>query len=81
MTKASASMYAGHPLLDRDPVQSILVVKVDHIGDFITSLPAIRRLKAAFPAARLTALVAPASAAIAGDRARHRRMHSLRILL
>jgi ADP-heptose:LPS heptosyltransferase len=42
-----------------------LVVKVDHIGDFITALPAIRRLKAAFPGARLTALVAPASAAIA----------------
>jgi ADP-heptose:LPS heptosyltransferase/GT2 family glycosyltransferase len=57
--------YGGHPLLDRAAVKSILVVKVDHIGDFITSLPAIRRLKAAFPAARLTALVAPASAAIA----------------
>jgi ADP-heptose:LPS heptosyltransferase/GT2 family glycosyltransferase len=57
--------YGGHPLLDRDSVKSILVVKVDHIGDFITSLPAIRRLKAAFPGARLTALVAPASASIA----------------
>ena len=58
-------MYAGHPLIDRDSVKAILVVKVDHIGDFITSLPAIRRLKEAFPGARLTALVAPASAAIA----------------
>ena len=58
-------MYAGHPLLYRASVKAILVVKVDHIGDFITSLPAIRRLKAAFPDARLTALVAPASAAIA----------------
>jgi ADP-heptose:LPS heptosyltransferase/GT2 family glycosyltransferase len=58
-------MYAGHPLIDRASVRAILVVKVDHIGDFITSLPAIRRLKAAFPGARLTALVAPASAAIA----------------
>ena len=58
-------MYAGHPLLDRASVKAILVVKVDHIGDFVTSLPAIRRLKAAFPGARLTALVAPASAAIA----------------
>jgi ADP-heptose:LPS heptosyltransferase/GT2 family glycosyltransferase len=57
--------YGGHPLIDRAAVKAILVVKVDHIGDFITSLPAIRRLKAAFPAARLTALVAPASAAIA----------------
>ena len=58
-------MYAGHPLLDRASVKSILVVKVDHIGDFITSLPAIRRLKAAFPGARITALAAPASTAIA----------------
>jgi len=58
-------MYAGHPLIERATVKAILVVKVDHIGDFITSLPAIRRLKAAFPGARLTALVAPASAAIA----------------
>ena len=58
-------MYAGHPLIDRESVKAILVVKLDHIGDFIISLPAIRRLKAAFPAARLTALVAPASAAIA----------------
>jgi ADP-heptose:LPS heptosyltransferase/GT2 family glycosyltransferase len=58
-------MYAGHPLIERESVKSILVVKLDHIGDFITSLPAIRRLKAAFPGARLTALVAPASAAIA----------------
>ncbi len=59
------ALYAGHPILDRDSVKQILVVKVDHIGDFITSLPAIRRLKAAFPAAHLTALVAPASAEIA----------------
>jgi ADP-heptose:LPS heptosyltransferase/GT2 family glycosyltransferase len=59
------AMYAGHPLLDRAAVKAILVVKVDHIGDFIISLPAIRRLKTAFPMAKLVALVAPASAAIA----------------
>ncbi len=59
------AIYPGHPVIDRSVVKAILVVKVDHIGDFITSLPAIRRLKEAFPAAMLTALVAPASAAIA----------------
>jgi len=32
-------MYGGHPLLDRASVKSILAVKVDHIGDFVTSLP------------------------------------------
>jgi ADP-heptose:LPS heptosyltransferase/GT2 family glycosyltransferase len=59
------ALYGGHPLIDRAAVKAILVVKVDHIGDFITALPAIRRLKTVFPNARLTALVAPASAAIA----------------
>jgi ADP-heptose:LPS heptosyltransferase/GT2 family glycosyltransferase len=59
------AMYSGHPLFDRSSVRSILVVKVDHIGDFITALPAIRRLKMSFPDARITALVAPASVGIA----------------
>ncbi len=58
-------MYAGHPLIEPDSVKAILVVKLDHIGDFMTSLPAIRRLKASFPSAKLTALVAPASAVLA----------------
>jgi ADP-heptose:LPS heptosyltransferase/GT2 family glycosyltransferase len=59
------AIYPGHPLIDRDSVKAILVVKADHIGDFVTALPAIRRLKADFPHARLTALVGPASASIA----------------
>ncbi len=58
-------MYSGHPLIEAASVRSILVVKLDHIGDFITALPAIRRLKLEFPGSRITALVAPASAAIA----------------
>lgn len=57
--------YSGHPLLNRDEVRNILVVKLDHIGDFVTALPAIRRLKSYFPAARLTVLAAPASTAFA----------------
>ena len=58
-------MYAGHPLIHRADVKNILVVKLDHIGDFIAALPAIRRLKACFPGARLTVLAAPASTAFA----------------
>ena len=57
--------YPGHPLFDPAEIRAILVVKLDHLGDFITALPAIRRLKAEFPHARLTALVAPASASMA----------------
>jgi heptosyltransferase III len=32
----------------------ILVLKLDHLGDFITALPALARLRAAFPASSIT---------------------------
>ena len=57
--------FASRPVLRREDVKRILIVKLDHIGDFITSLPAIRQLKISFPAARLTVLGAPASQALA----------------
>jgi ADP-heptose:LPS heptosyltransferase len=40
-------------------------VKLDHIGDFITALPAIERLRAGFPAARITLLGATSAVALA----------------
>ncbi len=43
----------GHPRYRREEIRRILVVKLDHIGDFITAIPAIRRLKSLFPAATL----------------------------
>ena len=46
----------GHPLIDRASVRRILVVKLDHIGDCVTALPAVRRLKEHFPQARITVL-------------------------
>jgi ADP-heptose:LPS heptosyltransferase/GT2 family glycosyltransferase len=55
---------AGHPVLSRESVRRILVVKLDHIGDCVTALPAIRRLKNHFPHARLTVLTSRASKAI-----------------
>ncbi|PPQ37663.1 glycosyltransferase family 9 protein [Rhodopila globiformis] len=55
----------GAPLFHRQEIQRILVVKLDHIGDFVTALPAVRRLKAVFPQARLTVLAGPASRALA----------------
>ena len=57
--------YGRRPAFDAAAVRRILVIKVDHIGDFVTALPAIRRLKAAFPNAALTAVVAPASRSLA----------------
>ena len=57
--------HGGPPMLDRSAIRRILAVKVDHIGDFVTALPALRRLKEDFPAASLHVLTAPASLALA----------------
>ncbi len=56
---------AGRPLLARESVKRILVQKLDHIGDFITGLPAIQRLKLRFPDAEIHLLAPAASAALA----------------
>lgn len=63
--EATELVHAGHPLFRIDDIQRILVVKLDHIGDFVTALPAIRRLKHMFPQAKLTVLAGPASRAFA----------------
>ena len=54
---------AGAPMFHPPEIQNILVVKLDHIGDFVTALPPIRRLKKLFPHARITVLAGPASQA------------------
>jgi ADP-heptose:LPS heptosyltransferase/GT2 family glycosyltransferase len=56
---------AGRPLMARDKVRRILVQKLDHVGDFITGLPAIQRLKQRFPQAEIHVLAASASARLA----------------
>ena len=58
-------VHAGHPLFRTEDIQRILVVKLDHIGDFVTAIPAIRRLKHLFPHASITVLAGPASRAFA----------------
>jgi ADP-heptose:LPS heptosyltransferase/GT2 family glycosyltransferase len=57
--------HGGAPRLPRAALRRILVVKLDHIGDVITALPAIRRLKSAFPEAAIRLLAAPAAVALA----------------
>jgi ADP-heptose:LPS heptosyltransferase/GT2 family glycosyltransferase len=58
-------IYAGHPLFRHDEIKRILVVKVDHIGDFVTAIPAIRRLKQIFPGAAIHVLAGRAARAFA----------------
>ena len=53
--------------VDRPPqgVSKVLVVRLDLLGDVALSLPAVRALRAAYPAAHVVMLVRPAAAAIA----------------
>ncbi len=51
----------GRPIVDRERINRILVVKLDHIGDCVTAFPAVRRLKQHFPNARISVLTARAS--------------------
>ena len=45
-----------------------MAVKLDHIGDLVTALPALRRLRMRFPAARIYLLAsAAAQAVLAGE--------------
>ncbi|HYZ62945.1 MAG TPA: glycosyltransferase, partial [Acetobacteraceae bacterium] len=54
---------SGAPVFHKAEIQRILVVKLDHIGDFVTALQPIRRLKQTFPHARITVLAGRASRA------------------
>jgi ADP-heptose:LPS heptosyltransferase len=58
-------VHGNRPLFTISEIRRILVIKVDHIGDFVTALPAIRRLKAAFLEATLHVLSSPANVGLA----------------
>jgi ADP-heptose:LPS heptosyltransferase/GT2 family glycosyltransferase len=62
--EAVKTVCAGHPLLSPADVRRVLIVKLDHIGDCITSIPAVRRLKEVFPRARFSVLANRATRAI-----------------
>jgi len=48
-----------------NPVRTILVQRVDQLGDLVCSVPAILRLRVLFPEAKLVALLTPANRALA----------------
>ena len=47
------------------PLKCILVVRADQLGDMVVSVPALRRLRALAPEARIVGLVTPANADLA----------------
>ncbi|MDA8245679.1 glycosyltransferase family 9 protein [Acidithiobacillus sp.] len=49
----------------RNSVKSILLFKLDHIGDFIQAIPAFYLLKRSFPAAEIDIILGPWNASIA----------------
>ena len=49
------------------PVRSIILVKLDHVGDFFIALPAFRRIRDAFPDARITLVCGPWNEQLARD--------------
>ncbi|MEJ0045485.1 MAG: hypothetical protein WDN04_04615 [Rhodospirillales bacterium] len=58
-------VHAGPTGLPHDQVRRILAVKLDHIGDYLTAVPALRAIRQRFPLARLALLAPPATAALA----------------
>jgi len=58
--EACRTIYSG-PRFSRKSIQKILVVKLDHLGDSVTALPAVKRLKRMFPACSITALASPST--------------------
>jgi ADP-heptose:LPS heptosyltransferase len=59
----SAVRSASRALLPHPP-RTILVQRVDQLGDLVASVPAIRRLRALFPDARIVGLLSPANAGL-----------------
>lgn len=55
---------AARPLMAATEVRRILIVKLDHIGDCVTALPALGRLMQRFPEAKFSVLAAPSTRAI-----------------
>jgi O-antigen biosynthesis protein len=62
-TEPARLICPSKPLFRSDEIKRILAVKLDHIGDLITALPALRRLRQHFPMARIYLLASGAAKA------------------
>ena len=57
LPRGSQITYHKNSFVDPESIHNILVVKLDHIGDVILSLPAIKMLQTRFPKAHITMLI------------------------
>lgn len=64
--EVTEAIFADRPLFRHADIKRILVVKLDHIGDFVTAIPAMRRLKQIFPAASIHVLTGRAARSFHG---------------
>jgi hypothetical protein len=71
---------AGAPTISREEIKKILLVKLDHIGDGILGIPAIRKVRREFPNAEITLLCAPWLKEIMENQPEVNRVGMLRIL-
>jgi ADP-heptose:LPS heptosyltransferase/GT2 family glycosyltransferase len=55
---------AGGAVFEHHAIRRILVVKLDHIGDCVIALPAVRRIKQHFPNATIAVLTGTSSKAV-----------------
>src|SRR3978361_678852 len=64
-------------IVGRPRIGSIVVLKVDHVGDFILSFDALVALRQAFPDARIDLICAPWNAELAGSLGLFERIHTV----
>ncbi len=65
LLRLAGTVNRGRPgTLIHNPPQRILLIRPDHLGDVLFSTPALHVLRTTWPAAHITALVGPWSAAI-----------------
>lgn len=57
-------VHPGPPILSAAGVRRVLIVKLDHIGDAVTAIPAIRHLRGLFPEAEFFVLGSRGTSAI-----------------
>jgi ADP-heptose:LPS heptosyltransferase/tetratricopeptide (TPR) repeat protein len=58
-------IYSTRRLFFETPIRRVLVVRADQLGDFVVSIPAIKRLRDLFPEAQFFGLVNPSAMEIA----------------